>query len=449
MQPTSDNNVFQNIHNSLENIQSELENIETSKNPSKIVYVQQWKLKELIKTLDRERTKAFSEKSEKNVDLIETIGDQVFQTMRKAEVLRSHILKGGPIFTLPEHSTVYDFIEAHQYPEGNAYTFREKDMTHEEYLSISIELFPAVVFNLERLDSMKERFPELWNVLKELGYDIDFERKLVTVPDGPLLNAKAQSLKAEYPGLSSFEAVEMVGIASDDAFLDLYDDGKNILSEDVEFLHDHLAHLVPELLMRVQGNYSSVRETIGRTINPIRSFIKTTQTELARDARSVDKKTNLELELKQLLSICTMWVDNVSPDVLNPQDSLNHDVNIFNFIQILDSGIGLTKMHGETLLVRTFDEQYPDHPLSKEITSHFFALATVILYPEVVESGQQELSKKMLELLRRNLTNVDIKLEKGNILSFQKGSNPPINAIDHPLEVIALLKEEITFIQAS
>jgi hypothetical protein len=369
--------------------------------------------------------------------------------MRKAEALRSHILKGGPIFTLPEHSAVYDFIEVHQYPEGNAYTFREKDLTDIDYQSITIELFPAVVFNLERLDSMKEIFSESWDVLKELGYDIDFERKLVTVPDGPLLNAKAQSLKAAYPGLSSFEAAETTGIASDEAFLDLYNDGKNILSEDVEFLHDHFGHLVPELLMRIQGNYSSVRETIADTVNPIRNFIETTKTELARDAAIDEKKTNVKLELKQLLSICTMWVDNVSPDVFNPQNSFNNDINLFNFIQMLDSGIGLSSDSFEKLLVRTFNEQYPDHPLSKEITSHFFALATVILYPEVVESGQGELSNKMLELLRRNLTNVDIKVEKGNILSFQKGSNPPINAIDHPLEVIALLKEEITFIRAS
>ncbi len=451
MNPLFKNKIINEAVVQLDNSRSQRERGDRSGDASKIHNVQKAQLNELQETLSKRLENSLGDRPlfnrKRTPDPRKIASDRVRDALEKTETLKSQILEGkeaDPIFTRPENSTIYDFLETSSFPEGNAYTFQQKIMTDDEYESLNVQLFPAVVFDTDRLRDFQRASKDSWNVLHALGYAIDFNARTVTVPDGDLLNARVETLKEVYPELASFQAAQTSGVASDEQFLDLFNEGKTILSEDTEFLHDHLSHLIPELLMRAKGHYAPVRKTIAATVNPIRGFIKRTKAALEKSAVGKDEKANIQLEMAQLLSICTMWVDNVSSDLFHPQKGFDHHANLFNFIQLLDSDIDQSTVCFETLLVKTFNDHYPDDPITSQSASTYFALAAIVVFPNVVKSGHKKLGAKMFNLLEQSLPRIELQQRKDGILTFKRDSAPPLNIEDHPLEIIRLIKDTLS-----
>lgn len=98
----------------------------------------------------------------------------------------------------------------------------------------------------EALNSCQRRL-EVGRFLQKLGYQMIYAEKGVNlqVPDRDALLLNWEKLKEENPKLRDLDISSAEGIAGDLAFAIAYLLHDALLSEGVEFLHDHMAHVMP------------------------------------------------------------------------------------------------------------------------------------------------------------------------------------------------------------
>lgn len=95
---------------------------------------------------------------------------------------------------------------------------------------------------------MRNRF-RIFREIAKLGYEVKTDSTGVyfSAPDREALLNRYQKLKETHPTLPDFDVVSSDGIASDIEYIEALSVCDAILSDGNEFMHDHLAHIIPTL----------------------------------------------------------------------------------------------------------------------------------------------------------------------------------------------------------
>jgi len=206
-------------------------------------------------------------------------------------------------------------------------------------------MIPAVVRRYDEIEDLLKKYQpyNLKEVLSELGYQFDPKERTVTLPDCELLNANCNRIKEKDGLLKSFEAVSSEGTATNKEFIQQYLDGKTLLSSGIEFTHDHTIHVLAEIILSLTGNITNVRKTINSIMTPVIDVLEKV------------KKMNESEDIEQLLTFCTIWIDEMSSYVDDPLKDIDH-ARITNMIREYGKIKGARNI---------FSQSYPETPLDE------------------------------------------------------------------------------------
>ena len=127
------------------------------------------------------------------------------------------------------------------------------------------EIFPAIEPSIQQiliysdLNSNSETFDKEslfhFKFLKDLGYESFFKEDqfYFNVPDREALMARFKVLQEKYKELSSLDIASSKSVSGDIEFTEAYLTHDVLLSDGIEFLHDHIIHLAPTILLKLSA----------------------------------------------------------------------------------------------------------------------------------------------------------------------------------------------------
>lgn len=115
--------------------------------------------------------------------------------------------------------------------------------------------------------------------LRKLGYGCKCDKNGVylTLPDHTALLYRWEKLRGELPGLGALDVVSMDGKADAKTFLSLFLEKGMPLDSEAEFVHDHLIHVIPMIILMLEsGTYVRRREKITYEMlrDQVRAYIR-------------------------------------------------------------------------------------------------------------------------------------------------------------------------------
>ena len=157
-----------------------------------------------------------------------------FRSLSDPEPIRGPHPKDGHMWKVV--SKIFD-------PEsgGNFYAFSSENISEEEFAKRSMEKFPAV-------EAPYNPFYDL-PVFKKLGYS--FAPNSMILPDIRALNHRLE----QDPKLRHIKITSSKGISGDLPFAEASIPGAT-LSDEGEFVHDHLAHILTRIHLEMNMNFS-------------------------------------------------------------------------------------------------------------------------------------------------------------------------------------------------
>lgn len=431
----SSHSFLKKISNEIHTIESRLDKMLPKENPSKLLRLQQGRIKELQESLSSQRATLPEKYQEKAAHLEKNLNS----ILKKTEELKLKIIKGKS----QKDPGFYKLIEENHLEDGTQYIFLSIDIDPEGIMELILEIYPAIVNPIDIVASdMKEKNTDEMEALRQLGYEFDFDKDIIALPDCNLLNANCRRIEEKYPGLKSFKVVSSEGVSEDLEFIKKFTEGKYILSNDIEFTHDHLIHLIPEILLRIQSDknfsYEDVsfsREGMKEIVKQFLNFRKITEDQIEKLSKDIELKKYVLLDLKQITTIFSIIID----ELLIGEKPESRWKMIDYILRKIDNIYWFEFKPNSPPI---FNKTYPDDPLTKEKVAYFQLLLQIILYPQIVKFEDKLSVEMKLETIQKDLNNIDvIKNDDFPHLSFKlTGEGGMLNVEDHPFEVIQLVR---------
>jgi len=209
---------------------------------------------------------------------------------------------------------VWDCTRATVDPEsgGTLYTFAFNQEKASSYSNVYAGTFPAVEYDLYDIGSLFYRMQEP-ELMKRLGYQLDEESGIVTVPDSQLFSHRWKKEQENDPTLPDFKICDAEGIASDEDFIEAMFSHDAVLSSSNEMVHDHFAHIVPlvqQILATEQDHrlekYTNARALFRELIKEVWDEVQTIKAEM--DANG---ETNITRDdLNKIITMIGLTVDS-------------------------------------------------------------------------------------------------------------------------------------------
>lgn len=272
----------------------------------------------------------------------------------------------------------------------------------------------------ETLRAAKTAEDKMYPVLNRLGYSLSTDAKeekghYLTLPDRETVIARWEKLREEQPHLPPFDILPSEGIADDVAFVNANLTHDTLLSSGQEFVHDHLLHIMPNLMLRLeissspqaQKNYSETKDHVVKMI--------------ADEYRSV-------MMFKDLFEAGKIDVQSLDPNLLIPDDATDSQSRIYiqNQIKNLDRDtVKATIQYVEALLGALVDQISSissNAELSEFWGSSERRIIFVILAQDTWKSylckrfriGESEITNiALIATLMKNMTDISRKKRKG------------------------------------
>lgn len=175
--------------------------------------------------------------------------------------------------------------------------------------------------SVSRLSSVD---PAYLGLLNRLGYKIEYSSEGVKLelPSKNELVKRWVVLRGEYPQLPPLNIFTGAGIASDREFVTAYMESDVNLSEGHEFVHDHLVHVIPTMMMMLDATYSpgkkyhglkkDVNEAIGGVVKLIDDGFKKIEDALRESRGDAESLTKILQYRERVYIIPGLLADVVS-----------------------------------------------------------------------------------------------------------------------------------------
>lgn len=232
----------------------------------------------------------------------------------------------------------------------------------------------------EKLKPLAEKMLENFELLNRLGFKVHFETNpgmlpflfdhrgvYVSLPDRETLLFRWDQERQRNPNLPEISLEPSEGIADDLTFITNFFDRGITISDDKEFVHDLLSHVLPYLLMILEGITQSrnVVEDYKALKIEMRTFIDNClNAERLIDEGKIDVPDDVKAKLlqnrEQLHTIFGAWVDEVSAssEATRHLDVVHTDPT-FNIMSIL-----LVSNHWEKYFKKRYnDKEFKLRPL--------------------------------------------------------------------------------------
>ncbi len=387
---------------------------------------------------------------------INQLDKEIDRALQKIESIRVQATEGGE--TSGEADTLkdpglYKLVRVISDEHGKKYVFKDKALDREKQDQMNKDVFPAVVFGFSTANAaieairLKERHVGTQELMNKLGYELNETEGEITLPDAESLNANAATMldqasdPSDHP-LKGFQVTASAGTAEDLEFIDTLLDGKLILSSGSEFTHDHFIHIIADLYIRVSRRHEDHMEELRAVAQPVRRFIGHANEQLTGSAKQETDNAQIEMDLKQLASMLTTWLDINS--TRSPGDKILIDEMWKRF-----SGKG--DWSDEAYLAQ-FNETYPDAPIHGENDPRLTYLLSLMALinldsraSEVAEASwwMWETSEKIEQIeARLQALKIPFEFNSDGILVINPKSDP-ITIRDNPIDVMTLLRQKI------
>lgn len=108
----------------------------------------------------------------------------------------------------------------------------------------------------DKLKALIETKLDVADRLIDLGYKVEATQEAfyLYLPDKEALLARWEKLRQTSPELPPLKIASSVGIADDLSFIEAFFTHDVLLSNDKEFVHDHIAHVIPMLSLQLTSN---------------------------------------------------------------------------------------------------------------------------------------------------------------------------------------------------
>lgn len=244
--------------------------------------------------------------------------------------------------------------------------------------------------------------------------------------------------------MRSFQVLDSEGIATDMEFIQAYVEGKTVLSNGIEFTHDHLVHIFNEITSRGKSDLQSQRGHVASLIDPLMRLHRRIVQEVERGPPQRKLSAKIQKDLDQLSTIYAIWIDGNWPTWDPVSDFIEDMIEILRaFSDPLEDDEQGIDIH---LAAQRFSKTYPDLPLTEKRADYLSLLLRILLYPEIVKTEEGPLIKRVWEDIKGALKCVDVVWrEDVKSLSFipSADSSPDrreISLDSHPIEVVGLVR---------
>jgi hypothetical protein len=199
-------------------------------------------------------------------------------------------------------------------PGINAVVLLDPEMTVEKWFKKHNSKTPGYEGIKDKDDLAKEI--ALMKRIQELGYryEADATGHYLYLPDKEALQARYELLRKSHPHLKPLNIIHSSGIATDMEFVEAYLAGYDcLLSLGTEFVHDHIAHVIPTiLLMLTDMDYVTNKSIVVEMVRAAYNRIITTKKALEQGMPGVDpaQMKKIQQQLPKIETSLGTAVDN-------------------------------------------------------------------------------------------------------------------------------------------